>query len=457
VWPRGKTLGGSSAINGMIYNRGNRADYDELERLGNPGWGWDAMLPIFRRIEDNPFGAGELRGADGPLRVSTATEPEPLCEDVIAAGTELGWRRERDLNATDDERIGYAMSTIRNGRRVSAAKAFLHPVADRGNLTVAVDTLALRLLIEDGRAVGVRVRRGGHTIDYRAAAEVIVSGGSIATPMLLQHSGIGPADALRSVGVDVLVDSPNVGARMREHRVFRLEFRLADDLGYNRLLNTRPRQLMAGLKYLATRRGVLAVGGDVVGFFKTRPELDRPDAQLQMAPISLGPGAIGGSLEPEREPGIMCIGFVLRPDSQGSVRITSADPSAPPDIEPNYFATEHDRGVATDLFRRLRELFSTGPIAKRIVAETVPGPTVQDQPDILNSALDHGSAGYHAMGTCAMGPHDDDVVDPQLRVRGVTGLRVVDCSVMPTMVSGNLNAPIMAMAWRAADIIRTQR
>jgi len=412
------------------------------------------MLPIFRRIEDSQLGAGELRGTGGPLQVSTA-EPEPLCEEVIASAAELGWSRERDLNATDDERIGYATATIHDGRRVSAAKAFLHPVEGRGNLTVAVGTLALRVLIEDGRAAGVRVRRGGQTIDYRAAAEVIVSAGAIATPTLLQHSGIGPADTLRAAGVDLIVDSPNVGARMREHRVFRLEFRLAGNLGYNLLLNTRPRQMVTTLKYLATRRGVLAApASPLVGFFKTHPELDRPDAQLQMTPISLGPGAIGSSLAPERKPGIMCIGYILRPDSQGSIRITSADPGAPPDIDPNYFATDHDRGLGTELFRRLRDLFSTGPIAKHIVAETVPGPTVRSQRDILSAALDHGSAGYHAMGTCAMGPHDDDVVDPRLRVRGVTGLRVVDCSVMPTMISGNLNAPAMAMAWRAADIIR---
>ena len=437
-WVRGKTLGGSSAVNGLVYNRGNRADYDAVERLGNPGWGWDEMLPAFRTIEDNG------------LHVSTAGGTDPLLEDVLTAGTELGWRRMQDLNETDEERIGYAMATIRDGRRVSAADAFLHPVMDRPNLTVALHTVVDRLVIEHGRAAGIVGRCNGRRIDAPAAREVILAAGSIATPKILQLSGIGPEDTLRSAGVDTAVDSPNVGARMREHRAFMLQFRLAEDLGYNALLNSGA----AMQEYETTRRGPMATPSfDIVGFFKTRPELDRPDAQLQIAPFSMLPLAPGEPVRLEQEPGMLCVGFILRPDSEGGIHVTSADPDAPLDIDANYFATEHDRTTAVGVFRAMRRLFATAPLAERIEHETIPGDGVQADQEILDAGLTTGGCGYHAIGTCAMGPDDDDVVDPRLRVRGVSDLRVVDASVLPTMVSGNLNGPVSALAWRAADLI----
>jgi choline dehydrogenase len=286
-WVRGKTLGGSSSVNGMVYTRGHRADYDALERRGNPGWGWDDMLPVFKTIENNAFGASEVRGAGGPLNVSTVDGADPLLEDVIGAGAQLGWRRMRDLNETDEQRIGYAMATIRDGRRCSAADAFLHPIMDRPNLTVWLHTLVDRVLLEGGRAFGVQGRRNGQGVDAHATREVILAAGSIATPKILQLSGIGLANTLQSAGVDVAVDSPNVGARAREHRVFLLQFRLAEDLGYNKLLSTEAGRQQAAEQYRTTRRGPLAAPPcDIVGFFKTRPELDRPDAQLQIAPYS---------------------------------------------------------------------------------------------------------------------------------------------------------------------------
>lgn len=453
-WARGKALGGSSSVNGMVYNRGDRADYDELERLGNPGWGWDTMLPVFKRIENNELGTSDVRGAGGPLHISTAPEREPLCEEAIAAGVELGWRRTDDLNASDDERIGYAMATIKQGQRFSAARAFLYPVEDRTNLTVAVDTEVTKVLIENGRAVGVRTRHKGQEADVRARREVILSAGSIATPKILQLSGIGPAETLKAAGVDVLVDSPHVGGRLREHRCFVVQYRLTDNLGYNKALSSPLRQALSGVKYLTRRRGPLAAPAfDVIAFFKTRPELPRPDAQLLLAPVSLAPEVPGKETEVESEPGVMGLGYILRPTAEGSLHITSDDPEAPLAITPNYYGSEHDRTVGTALFRRMRELFEAEPIAGRIRSETLPGPGVQDDQEIIDAGLDHGRCGYHAVGTCAMGPAEEDVVDSQLRVRGVEALRVVDCSVMPTMVSGNLNGPIMAMAWRASDFI----
>ncbi|TDU04833.1 choline dehydrogenase-like flavoprotein [Streptomyces sp. 846.5] len=453
-WVRGRTLGGSSSVNGMVYNRGHQADYDELVALGNPGWGWDTILPVFKEIEDNELGASDLRGTGGPLHISTAPKPDELCEEVIAAGEALGWRRMDDLNSDDYERIGYAMATIRNGQRFSAARAFLHPVGHRANLTVAVRTEVTKILVENGRAVGVSTRSDGRQADVHARREVILSAGSIATPKILQLSGIGPAQTLKSAGVDVLVDSPNVGGRLREHRCFVVQYRLKDNLGYNRLLSTPLRQALSGVRYLTTRRGPLAAPAfDVVSFFKTRPELARPDAQLLIAPISLAPEIPGQETRVEREPGVMGLGYVLRPTSEGSLHITSPDPQAPLAITANYYQSEYDRTTGAALFHRMRELFESDPIARRITAETLPGPGIQQDQEILQEGIEHGRCGYHAVATCAMGPAVDDVVDARLHVRGIAGLRVVDCSVMPTMVSGNLNGPIMAMAWHAADLI----
>lgn len=452
-WVRGRTLGGSSSVNGMVYNRGGRADYDALAALGNPGWGWDDMLPAFEAIEDNRFGAGELRGSGGPLHISTAGG-DPLLDDVISAGAGLGWQRAQDLNADDGERIGYTMATIRDGRRVSAADAFLHPVMDRPNLTVALRTCIDRVVFEGTEAVGVRGRQDGRQVEYRAAREVILSSGALATPRLLQLSGVGDPAVLTAAGVGVVADSPNVGARMREHRGFTLQFRLTEDIGYNRLLGTEDGLRQAQEEYEATRGGPLAAPSfDVVGLFKTRPELDRPDAQLLVAPYSMLPPEPGKAIEPEREPGMLCVAYMLRPESEGSVRITSADPDAPLDIDPGYLVAEGDRTTSAEVFRTVRRLFATAPLADRIAHETSPGPGVRSDEEIIDAALTTGTCGYHAVGTAAMGPGGDHVVDPRLRVRGVTNLRVVDASVLPVMVSGNPNAPVSALAWRAAGLI----
>lgn len=439
TWQRGRMVGGSTSINGMIWSRGAAADWDALAHLG---WGWSTMGPVFARL------------AEHPVRVSVATGTDPLCEEMVETGAELGWRRVDDLDADDGERIGYVTATINAGRRVTAADAFLHPVRDRPNLTVAVDTVALRVLVEDGRAVGVRVAHRGREAEHRAAAEVILAAGALATPQLLQVSGIGPADTLRAAGVRVLLDQPRVGAGLREHRPIPLQYRLTGPGGYNAALGSPLGQARAALRYLLTRRGPLALPVmDVAAHVKSRPELDRPDVHLLMAPFSAAPARPGRALELEREPGLICLGTVTRPDSEGSLAITGPDPRTPPEIVANYFATAHDRQVAVEALRRMRELFATGPIAKRIAAETLPGAAVQTDEEIVEAARTHGYCGYHAIGTCAMGPDDAHVVDPQLRVRGVTGLRVVDASVLPVMVSGWTSAPVTALAWRAADLI----
>ena len=443
-----------------VYTRGQRADYDELERRGNPGWGWHSMLPVFRMMEDHQLGASDTRGAGGPVHLSV-TAPQPLLDDVITAGERLGLTRTADYNEPggsdlDAERIGYAIATIDAGCRVSAATAFLQPVEQRPNLTVVTDTVIDRVLFEDGRVVGVRGRRGDSAVAYRAVREVILSAGTLASPKILQLSGIGPRAALDSLGIPLVVDSPYVGARLLEHRVFVLQYRLAENLGYNKWLGTLPGQVLAGLRYRLNRGGLLATApSDLVGFLRSRPDLARPDAQIQVAPYSIEPVVPGQALRLERKPGLICLGYLLRPTSAGQLALTSADPDAPMDITADYLRSDSDRRAAADLFRRMRRLFRTHPAADRLVAETAPGPSVDDDDDqaILDAALDGGTSGFHAIGTCAMGPADDDVVDSRLRVRGVSGLRVADASVLPIMISGNLNGRVMALGCRAADLI----
>ena len=442
----------------MVYNRGNREDYDELERLGNKGWGWDEILPIFKAFEDNAFGASPTRGAGGPLHISVARDPDPLCAEMIQAGTKVGLREVQDVNESDDERIGFAIATIKNGRRVSAADAFLAPARKRPNLTVITHAVVHRIVLENGRAAGVKVTRRGHTEEIRARREIIVSLGSLASPKLLQLSGIGPRDVLSAAGVPVTVEHQHLGRRMREHRCVALKFRLKENLGYNRHLASPLAQAITGAKYLATRKGPLAAPAfDILAFVKTDPTLDRVDGELLLGPLSVGTYRAGETVRVESEPGISCLGEVLRPTSEGTVAIASANPTDALIIEPNFFTSDYDRNTGAALLRSMREIFTQSPIDERISHETFPGPQAQSDDELIDSALDAGHCGCHAVGTCAMGPGDDDVVDERLRVRGVNGLRVVDCSVMPTMVAGNLNGPIMAMAWRACDFILQDR
>jgi choline dehydrogenase len=457
-WTRGKVLGGSSSINGMVYNRGNRADYDALERLGNKGWGWNDILPIFKSFENNEFGPSPTRGVGGPLNISVMREPDSLDIEMMNAASAFGLRAMDDVNESDEPRIGFAPSTIRNGRRVSAADAFLKPARRRPNLTVSINTVVRRVIIEHGRAVGVEVGSAGGVTQLRATREVIVAMGSLSSPKLLQLSGIGPREVLASAGVDVYLDRDNVGRRMREHRCLAIKFRLNANLGYNRQLSSSAAQARTAARYLATRKGPLATPVfDLLAFIKTTPEAERVDGQVLLGPFTIPTYNAGEPMAIEKEPGISCLGSVLRPTSQGTVEITSADPNANLQIEPNYFTTDHDRKTGANVMRRMREIFEQSPIAERISHEMFPGDRAQSDDEIIDSALDGGFCGYHAVGSCAMGPDDDDVVDSALKVRGVDSLRVVDCSVMPTMVAGNLNGPVMAMAWRAADFILQDR
>lgn len=453
-WPRGKVLGGSSAINGMVYNRGQRADFDELERLGNRGWGWDHILAAYRGFENNTIGRSDTCGSGGELAISVVPDPDPIALTVASAGTRLGLRYLDDLNESDEPRIGLAPATIHRGRRVSAATAFLNPVLSRPNLRVVTGATAERLVLDRGRATGVVVRIGSSMSLLEAGREVVLCLGALGSPKLLQLSGIGPRDVLTSAGLRVYLDRENVGRRMRDHRTLVNTYRLNRDVGHNRRLSSASAKIGTAIKYAATGRGPLAAPtGDVLALFKTEPGRPRVDGQMLVTALTLS--SHGGRVE--RLPGLSCMGEILRPTSEGSVWINSPDPDAPLMIDPNYLATRHDRDAAVRVLRTMRKVFEQSPIAALIEAELSPGDGARSDDELLLSAMTKGQSGFHAIGTCGMGPHDDDVVDDQLRVRGIDGLRIADLSILPIMVSGNTNAPAMALAARAADLINAGR
>jgi choline dehydrogenase-like flavoprotein len=347
------------------------------------------------------------------------------------------------------------MCTIKDGKRFSSARAFVRPILNNANFTLATGALAVKLLREGDRINGVLVRRNGALEEFRARREIVLCLGSLGTPHLLQLSGIGPADVLRRAGVDVVVDSPGVGGNLREHRCVAFHFRLNKKMGYNHLLRTQAAQVMTALSYYMTHHGPMATPAyEVNAFVKTRPDSQRPDAQLLVCPISLAMETKVGNTMIDKAPGLHAIGYVLRPESQGRLDITAADPDAPLSIAPHYFAAAYDREVGVGIFNAIRKLFSASPIADLIEYETWPGANISDDPErMIEAAMETGYAGYHSIGTAAMGVKESDPVDGRLRVRGVNGLRVVDTSVIPTMVSGNLNGPMMAFGWRAGELI----
>lgn len=448
-WVRGRVLGGSSSVNGMVYVRGQPSDYDEWEARGCTGWGWSDLKRAFLAIEDHELGASDMRGAGGPLKVTVHPTRPPLCEAMIAAAGAMGVPRAEDLNAIDGTGFGYQPRTIWRGRRQSAARAFLRPAMKRANLTVVTDADVIRLLFDGRRAVGVRLRGPGGERDIHAA-EIILSAGALNSPKLLQLSGIGPAADLRRAGIDIVVDSPDVGRNMREHRLLAAQFRLRSGSENDQFRGLGLARSL--VRYALFGRGPLASAAfEVGGFIRTEPGAGRPDAQLGMGPMSVDRSKPGFTME--REPGALCGGYVMRPESQGTIRIVSPDPDAPAEIDPNYLATDYDRRVSVALFRFIRALFDQPALAPYVVGETAPGIDIHSDEEIVDAFHRIGGSGYHAAGTCRMGTDEASVVDTALRVRGVDGLRVVDISVMPSLVSGNTNAPAMAMAWRAAEII----
>lgn len=452
TWLRGRTLGGSSAINGMMYFRGQPQDYDEWENLGGRGWGWDQMRRVFQSIENHELGEGEERGVGGPLNLSVHPDRNPVSVAMIEAGTQMGLPLRPGLSQPELEGVGFVTRTISGGRRMSSAKAFLTPdVRRRPNLTISTDTTVQKVLFEGRRAVGVAAVVKGVATELRAAREVILSAGALATPQLLQLSGVGPANHLKGLGIEVVADNPGVGQNMLEHRLLMMQYRLEKPLSHNPEFSGW-RLMKNAARYAINRSGILATGALEVGAFaRSRPELDRPDVEILMAPYSLGVNA--RKVRFETEHGIHLFGYPLRSRSQGSVMIRSADPAEPAAIRAAYLSDPYDRQVTIDMFRYMRRWLSQPAIAPYLTAEISPGPGVETDDEIVHAFRTRGQAGYHACGTCRMGDDPLAVVDERLFVRGVDNLRVVDGSIMPTMVSCNTNGPIMGVGWRASELI----
>lgn len=450
-WVRGKMLGGSSSVNGMVYVRGQPQDYDHWAQQGLKGWDWKTVSSYFKRMENHTLGVDEVRGSGGPVGISRSSGRYPLADAMLAAAGNLGVPVKDDLNRPDQEGIGYLHATIKDGRRQSSAETFLKPARARKNLTVITDTLVQRVRFEEMRAAGVECVRGESTSSHGARREVILSAGALQSPKLLQLSGVGPAEHLRSLGIEVRLDSPDVGSNMREHRLLFVQHELTGGGSLNGQFAGLPLMWHA-MRYMLTRSGIMATGSyDIGGFIRTRTDLERPDAQVMMAPYSLDFSA--DSYKFESFPGVQIFSYVLRPESQGSVMARSANPADMPMIRPNYLAAAADRRSSIGAMRFMRKWLSQAPVAPFLGEETTPGIHVESDDEILDAFARLGQSGYHACGTCRMGTDSRAVLDERLRVRGVSGLRVVDLSFFPTMVSGNTNGPMMALAWRAADLI----
>jgi choline dehydrogenase len=450
IQPRGKVLGGSSSINGLLYVRGQPQDFDHWRQLGNAGWSFDDVLPYFRRAEDQERGADALHGSGGPLAVSDVCEPHPLCEAFIAASQQAGFPRNDDFNGPTQEGAGYFQLTARNGRRWSTAVGYLRQARRRPNLTVVPHALASRILLSGHRAAGVEYRQGGTTHTAHATGEVILAAGAFNSPQLMQLSGLGPAALLKPLGIDVVADMPGVGADLQDHLQVRMQYRCTEPITMNDVINSWRHRAQAGLRYALFRKGLLAIGaGYAGGFFRTRPDLATPDVQVHF--IIFSADAAGAALHPF--PGFIASVCQLRPESRGSVRIKSADPRVPPAIEPRYLTARADRDTLVAGLHLLRRIMRQPAMQRYVAEERAPAPSATSDADMLAFARAHGTTVFHPTSTCRMGSDATAVVDERLRVRGIGGLRVIDGSIMPSVVSGNTNAAIVMIAEKGADMI----
>jgi len=453
-WPRGKVLGGSSSLNGLLYVRGQREDYDRWAQMGNAGWSWSEVGPIFEGLETFQRGGGEGRGTAGELQVSDPRLRREICERWIEAARSLGHAYNPDYNGPVQEGVGHFQLTVDRGRRCSAATAFLKPVRDRANLSVVTDAHVLRVVIERGRAVGVELRRDdGSREIVRASHEVILSAGAIGSPQILLLSGIGDGRQLREHGIEVRRDLPEVGRNLQDHLQARLVFKCREAT-----LNDEVRSLFnkarIGLEYALFRTGPMTMAASLVfGFMKTRPGLATPDIQFHIQPWSAdspGEGVHPFSAFTQS----VC---QLRPESRGTVTLKSADPLTHPLIAPNYLATKTDRDTLVAGIRMARQIARTEPLRSAISEEFRPAASLESDEELLDWARTNSTTIYHPAGTCRMGPDERAVVDARLRVRGIAGLRVADCSIMPEIVSGNTNAPAMMIGAKLARMVLDDR
>jgi choline dehydrogenase len=456
-WPRGKTLGGSSSINGLIYIRGQREDFDHWGAQGNAGWGHADVLPYFIKAEGNQRGSTPLHGGDGPLKVSDIAAKHELIEAFIAGAQQIGVPRTDDFNGAVQEGAGYFQLNTHKGWRCSTAQAYLKPARKRPNLCIETDAFAVGLVLDGRRAKGVRYRQGGVMKEARVVAEVLLSAGSIQSPQLLQLSGIGPKDLLARHGITPAVDLPGVGENLQDHLQIRLTFECTRPITTNDQLNSWLGRISVGMQWLLFRSGPLAVGINQGGCFMHaltdaagRRVAATPDIQFHVATLSAD--MAGGKVHPYS--GFTMSVCQLRPESRGHIRIRGTDPFEPPEMQPNYLATELDRRTAVAGVKAARAIAAAPAMRPFVKREVKPGPQAGDDAALLEYCRNHGATIFHPTGTCRMGTDANAVVDARLRVHGVAGLRVVDCSAMPTLVSGNTNAAAVMMAEKASDMIR---
>ena len=450
IQPRGKVLGGSSSINGLLYIRGQAEDFDHWRQLGNAGWSFTDVLPYFRRAEDQERGEDELHGVGGPLAVRDVSEGHPLCDAFIDACEQAGLPRTEDFNGPSQEGAGYFQLTTRNGRRWSTARGYLKPARKRGNVAVVANALTTRILFEGRRAVGVEYIKDGGKHVARANAEVIISGGAFNSPQLLQLSGVGPADLLQQHGIAVIADMKGVGADLQDHYQARFNYRGNTRNTINDMMGSVVGRVAAGLRYALLRKGFLTIGaGYAGGFFKTDPSLPTPDVQFHF--ILFSADSVGQKLHPW--PGFLTSVCQLRPESRGFVRIKSADPAQAPAIQPRYLTAQVDRDVMVAGMKLIRRAMGQPAMARYIDEELMPGARVQTDAELLEFARQKGTTVFHPTSTCRMGSDVTAVVDERLRVHGFQGLRVADASIMPTVVSGNTNAACVMIGEKASDMI----
>ena len=450
-WPRGRGLGGSSSINGLIYVRGQPEDYDGWAALGNRGWGWRDVLPYFRKLERNARGASEYHGGDGPVWCSDIGERHALMDAIICAGEEIGVPRNDDFNGKQQEGVGYYQLFTRRGMRCSSATAYLRPARKRSNLRVETHAHATAVTFEGTRATGVEYRQHGVLRHAHAAREVILAAGALQTPQLLQLSGVGPGALLQEIGIPVVKDAPGVGENLQDHLQFRLIYKVSRPITTNDQLRTLSGRLGIGLRWLLFRTGPLAIGINQGGLFtRVLPESKTPDIQFHFATLSAE--MAGG--RPHPWSGCTFSVCQLRPESRGTVRIKSRDPLEPPAMQPNYLTREADCRCAVEAIKFARRLAAAPALREYLSEEYRPGPGTARDDELLEFARNYGATIFHPSGTCRMGSDPMAVVDERLRVHGLGGLRVVDCSIMPTLVSGNTHAPVVMIAEKAADMIR---
>jgi len=448
--PRGKVLGGSGSINGMLYVRGQPQDYDEWARRGAHGWDWAGVLPYFLRLEDHFRADDPLHAVGGPIHISEIRPRHPLVDAFIQSAERCGIPRNDDFNGSRQEGAGYYHLTTRDGRRVSSADAYLKPARDRANLEVETDATASRVNCASATAQGVTYFKNGAEQTAYAAKEVIVSAGAIGSPQLLQLSGIGPADFLESRGIGVVADLPGVGENLQDHFKVRLAYRCNRPITTNDDLNSWYRRIKIGLSYLIDRTGPLAIGINQAGaFLRTSKDVDRPDAQFTFGTLSAD--LQGGKVHPFS--GFTLMVLVLRPGSRGFVRARSPDVADQPEIQPNYLTDDEDLRTLSRAARLGRQLVNTAPLKDFVEKEHLPGSGCSSDDEWAAFIRQHATGLMHPCGTCRMGEDDVAVVDERLRVRGVSHLRVVDASVMPTVTSGNTNTPTVMIAEKASDLI----